>query len=88
MHLIETMMQQRTSNPNATGQPRDLLDLLIAARDPETGAGFSPTELRDQVATLLLAGHETTAVTLFWACLMLANASDVQELDGGGALRR
>jgi len=79
MHLIETMMQQRTSNPNPTDQPRDLLDLLIAARDPETGAGFSPTELRDQVATLLLAGHETTAVTLFWVCLMLANASDVQD---------
>jgi cytochrome P450 len=52
---------------------------LLAARDPETGAGFSPTELRDQVATLLLAGHETTAVTLFWCCLMLANASDTQD---------
>ncbi len=79
MHLIETMMQQRTGNLNPTGQPRDLLDLLIGARDPETGAGFSPTELRDQVATLLLAGHETTAVTLFWACHMLANAGDVQD---------
>jgi cytochrome P450 len=79
MHLIETMMQQRTGKPNPTGQPRDLLDLLINARDPETGAGFSPTELRDQVATLLLAGHETTAVTLFWACHMLANAGDVQD---------
>jgi cytochrome P450 len=79
MHLIETLMQQRTGNPNPSGQPRDLLDLLIAARDPETGAGFSPMELRDQVATLLLAGHETTAVTLFWACLMLANADDVQD---------
>jgi unspecific monooxygenase len=79
MHLIETMMQQRTGNPNPTGQARDLLDLLITARDPETGAGFSHSELRDQVATLLLAGHETTAVTLFWACMMLANASDVQD---------
>jgi unspecific monooxygenase len=78
MHLIETMMQQRIGNPNPSEQPRDLLDLLISARDPETGAGFSPAELRDQVATLLLAGHETTAVTLFWACLMLANAPDVQ----------
>lgn len=79
MHLIDTLMQQRLGNPNPTDQPRDLLDLLISARDPEMGAGFSPTELRDQVATLLLAGHETTAVTLFWACLMLANAGDVQD---------
>ncbi len=79
MHLMETLMQQRIGNPNPSEQPRDLLDLLISARDPETGAGFSPTELRDQVATLLLAGHETTAVTLFWCCLMLANASDTQD---------
>jgi cytochrome P450 len=79
MHIIETIMQQRTGNPNPTGQPRDLLDLLTNARDCETGLGFSPMELRDQVATLLLAGHETTAVTLFWACLLLANASEVQD---------
>jgi cytochrome P450 len=79
MGLIETMMLQRRGNPNPTEQPRDLLDLLIAARDPDTGMGFSPMELRDQVATLLLAGHETTAVTLFWACVMLANASDIQD---------
>jgi cytochrome P450 len=78
MHVIETMMQQRTANPSAADKPRDLLDLLLSARDPETGAGFSPTELRDQVATLILAGHETTAVTLFWACVLLANAGDVQ----------
>jgi cytochrome P450 len=79
MHLIETLMQQRTRHPSPTGQPRDLFDLLLNARDPETAAGFSPTELRDQVATLLLAGHETTAVTLFWACTMLANAADMQD---------
>ncbi len=79
MRLIETLMQQRMDNPVPPEKPRDLLDLLIGARDPESGAGFSPTELRDQVATLLLAGHETTAVTLYWACLMLANAGDVQD---------
>jgi unspecific monooxygenase len=78
MHLIETMMQQRVGNSVPAGKPRDLFDLLLNAQDPETGEGFSPVALRDQVATLMLAGHETTAVTLFWACLLLANASDVQ----------
>ena len=58
--------------------PRDLFDLLRAASDPETGAAFSPPQLRDQVATLILAGHETTAVTLFWAIIMLAHAPQEQ----------
>jgi cytochrome P450 len=57
----------------------DLLDLLAAARNPETGAPFSAEELRDQVATMILAGHETTAGTLFWASYMLALFPDVQE---------
>jgi cytochrome P450 len=79
MHLIETMMHQRAASPNPGDKPRDLFDLLTGARDPETGAGFSPAELRDQVATLILAGHETTAVTLFWAFMLLARAEVTQE---------
>jgi cytochrome P450 len=78
MHLIETMMQERATSPNPDEAPRDLFDLLTAARDPETGAGFSRAELRDQVATLILAGHETTAVTLFWACMLLARSESTQ----------
>ncbi|HJE26140.1 MAG TPA: cytochrome P450 [Methylorubrum populi] len=61
------------------GEARDLLDLLRAARDPETGRGFSHEELRDQVATMILAGHETTAVTLLWACTLLALSPETQE---------
>ena len=78
MHLIETIMAQRATIP-ADDSPKDLFDLLRNARDPETGAGFAPDELRDQVATLILAGHETTAVTLFWACVLLAHAPDIQD---------
>lgn len=52
--------------------PRDLYDLLATARDPETGEGFSADLLRDQVATLLIAGHETTALSLFWSFYLLA----------------
>ena len=51
MRLIETMMHQRDGAARPDDTPRDLFDLLTAARDPETGAGFSPPELRDQVAT-------------------------------------
>nr|WP_294509295.1 cytochrome P450 [uncultured Rhodopila sp.] len=78
MGLIETILSARLAVPPPE-TPRDLFDLLRAARDPETGAGFSPVQLRDQVATLILAGHETTAVTLFWAMILLAEAPEEQQ---------
>ncbi len=78
MALVETILARRLATPQPE-TPRDLFDLLRAARDPETGAGFTPDQLRDQVATLILAGHETTGVTLFWALIMLAEAQDEQD---------
>jgi cytochrome P450 len=61
------------------GAPRDLFDMLRRARDPETGAAFSPAILRDEVATMIVAGHETTAMTLFWSLTLLADAPEQQE---------
>ncbi|MBS0643404.1 MAG: cytochrome P450 [Proteobacteria bacterium] len=78
MAYIDSLIATRLASP-PPDQPRDLLDLLRAARDPETGAGFSAEQLRDQVATLILAGHETTAVTLFWALITLASLPDEQD---------
>ena len=78
MPLIEAIMRDRLA-AEPPEQPRDLFDLLRAARDPETGAGFNPDQLRDQVATLILAGHETTAVSLFWALTLLAQDPDEQQ---------
>ncbi|WP_159007591.1 cytochrome P450 [Bradyrhizobium sp. S69] len=49
----------------------DLLDLLIAVRDPETGASLAADEVRDQCATMIFAGYETTARLLFWASYLL-----------------
>lgn len=48
----------------------DLLSLLLLVRD-ENGAGMSERQIRDEVMTLLLAGHETTALVLTWAFLLL-----------------
>jgi cytochrome P450 len=78
MALMAEIMQARIAEP-AADTPRDLFDLLLAARDPETGHGFSPDQLRDQIATMILAGHETTAVTLFWSLVLLAGAPDEQQ---------
>ncbi len=78
MQLIDEIMQARLATEHA-GEERDLFDLLRAARDPETGEAFSRAQLRDQIATLMIAGHETTAVTLFWAMYLLAHAPAYQE---------
>lgn len=78
MALIETILAERLAAPEPE-TARDLFDLLRAARDPDTNARFSPAQLRDQVATLIIAGHETTGVALFWALIMLAEAQNEQD---------
>ncbi len=50
----------------------DLLDLLLSARDPQTGEGVPDAEVRDQCSTMLAAGFETTSRLLFWASYLLA----------------
>lgn len=57
----------------------DLLAMLMAARDPDTGEGMTDRQLRDEVMTFLLAGHETTAVTLAWAFHLLAQHREIEE---------
>lgn len=52
--------------------PGDLLDVLIGARDADTGAALSRQDVRDEVMTLFLAGHETTALSLIWGLDRLA----------------
>src|SRR3954453_14990351 len=73
------MEERRAAGKNADAPPRDLFDLMGAARDPETGAAFFDAQLGDQVATMILAGHETTATALFWALYLLALDPETQE---------
>ncbi|WP_211103788.1 cytochrome P450 [Skermanella pratensis] len=80
MGLVETIMAERLKAPaDVADKPRDLFDLMRAARDPGTGAEIPAGELRDQVATMIVAGHETTALAIFWSLYLLALAPDVQE---------
>ncbi|CAP56535.1 putative cytochrome P450 [Gluconacetobacter diazotrophicus PA1 5] len=60
-----------------TDAPRDLFDLMQAAFGAEGGGTTS--ELIDEVATMIVAGHETTASVLFWACLLLAQSPRWQD---------
>jgi cytochrome P450 len=79
LRFMDGLIGGRMAEPEPAGGPRDLFDLLRAARDPETGAAFSRAQLRDEVSTMILAGHETTAVALFWACYLAALFPDQQE---------
>jgi cytochrome P450 len=71
--------ERRTAGKDAGAPPRDLFDLMQAAHDPETGEAFSDEQLGDQVATMILAGHETTATALFWSLYLLALDPGTQE---------
>jgi len=71
--FVGSLMAERRARGKTEGAPpRDLFDLMGDARDPETGAAFTDEQLGDEVATMILAGHETTATTLFWALYLLA----------------
>jgi cytochrome P450 len=56
----------------------DLLGMLLNARD-EDGSAMSPKQVRDEVMTLMLAGHETTANTLTWTTLLLSQHPDARQ---------
>ncbi|MEE2945281.1 MAG: cytochrome P450 [Pseudomonadota bacterium] len=57
----------------------DLLDLLLAGEDPETKRSMNIAELRDNLLTFIVAGHETTALSLAWALYLSAFDQDVQD---------
>jgi unspecific monooxygenase len=73
------MAERRAAGKNEGAPPRDLFDLMGAARDPETGEAFTDEHLGDQVATMILAGHETTATALFWSLYLLALDPETQQ---------
>ena len=77
--FMDEIIEARLRAPADPDKPRDLFDLLLAARDPETGAAFTRAQLRDQMATMIVAGHETTALTLFWSMYLLASSPAEQE---------
>jgi cytochrome P450 len=65
--LIDARMRSSQSD-----RSRDLLDRLIESRDDQSGTQMTPREVRDQVLTIFVAGHETTALALMWTWYLLA----------------
>lgn len=58
---------------------RDLLTILMATRDEESGEAMTDAQLRDEVMTMMIAGHETTANALAWLWVLLDRHPDEQE---------
>ena len=78
--LVDGIVAERAARPPAA-QPADLFDAMRAAT-LEAGDGadaFGPEELRDQIGTLIVAGHETTALALFWSSYLLATHPETQD---------
>ena len=73
--VVNDVIAARRSGPTRP----DLLGMLMEARDVETGEGLSDRELRDEVMTMVLAGHETTANALSWAFHLLSGAPSVDQ---------
>lgn len=71
--VVDHIITQRRNNPPApdSREAGDLLSMLMEAKDEETGQGMDAKQLRDEVMTLFLAGHETTANTLTWTFYLL-----------------
>ena len=74
--IVYGLMGERGRNGNGGN---DLLGRLFAARDEETGEGMDDRQVRDEAVTLILAGHETSAMALSWTLYLLATNPDIED---------
>lgn len=72
--IYSLIQQKRDRNEDSS----DLLSMLMQARDEDDNSQMSDRQLRDEVATLMLAGHETTANALSWTWMLLAQHPEVE----------
>src|SRR5690606_16439099 len=75
--IINGRREQSEKNPDLRYD--DLLDMLMHTRDEETGETMSDGQLRDEVTTIFMAGHETTANALSWALYLLAQHPEIAQ---------
>jgi cytochrome P450 len=73
--IIYRVIAERRASGTEVG---DMLSVLLGARDQDDGSSLDDRELRDEVMTMMLAGHETTANTLAWALYALARAPEAR----------
>jgi len=78
LHHLNQVVFRMVAARRQTGEDRgDLLSMLLQAQDADDGSQLSNEQVRDEVMTLFMAGHETTAVTLSWSWYLLAQHPEV-----------
>lgn len=76
---VQAMVTARSVRSDAASTTPDMLDLLLTTQDDQ-GDHLTPQEVRDQVVTFIVAGHETVASALSWAMALLADRPQWQQL--------
>jgi cytochrome P450 len=77
---LETVVYQIIADRRQTRRDEpDLLSMFLSARDDETGGGMTDGQLRDEVMTMLLAGHETTSLALSWTYYLLSQHPEIHQ---------
>jgi cytochrome P450 len=80
LHELDTVVYRIIEERQRSGGDKpDLLSMLLSARDEETGERMTDRQLRDEVMTMLLAGHETTSLALSWTYWLLLGRPDVDQ---------
>ncbi|MAT97248.1 MAG: cytochrome P450 [Anaerolineaceae bacterium] len=80
LQKLDALIDQAiTNHQQGRGSPDDILSQMLAATDRETGEKMSRSELRDELITLIVAGHETAASGLSWLFYLLSQYPDVEE---------
>ena len=76
---IDEIVYRIIGERRASGRDEgDLLSMLLAAHDEDDGSQMTDRQLRDEVMTIFLAGHETTALTLSWCWYLLAQNPEAE----------
>jgi cytochrome P450 len=74
--IVNGIIQSRRKQP---GEHDDLLNMLLSATEEETGRGMTDEQLRDEVMTIFVAGHETTANAMAWLLYLVSKHPEVEE---------
>jgi cytochrome P450 len=77
---VDAIIEKRQALLSGGGEaPRDLLTLLLSAKDPENGRGIADADIRANIVTFINAGHETTANALTWSLFLLSQSPEWRE---------
>jgi cytochrome P450 len=76
--IAEAVARRRAAGSGPAGDHPDYVSMLLSARDKETGAGMTDKEIVDEITTLIVAGHETTASALNWTWYLLGEHPEVE----------